>query len=85
MSDKLLSSDQRTFAGREDDQASSYLAAIGVGFVHEDETARVTPETVAVLDGEALAALPSDLIDRLRQATIDAERLLAALPEGEGS
>jgi len=89
---------------------------LGAHYVYE-ETSAPEPETEGALNPEALAALPGDLVDRIRQATInadfdavleladevartdrllamalrssagrfDSERILAALPGGEGS
>ena len=46
---------------------------LGAHYVYEEEDAASEPETDSAFNPEALAALPGDLIDRIRQATINAD------------
>ena len=89
---------------------------LGVHYVYEEDAATSAPVTESAFSAEALAALPKDLTDRIRQATVnadfdvvlgladevgrtdkglaaalrslaerfDSERIIAALPGGEG-
>jgi len=90
---------------------------LGLHYTYEEEAAAPEPEEAGALSAAAVAALPSGLVDRIRQATVaadfdavlalvgevaqtdqllatalrnlagafDSDRILAALPGGEGS
>ena len=46
---------------------------LGVHYVYEEETATSPAVTESAFSAEALAALPKDLTDRIRQATVNAD------------
>jgi len=102
---------------RESELFEKMAKLLGAHYTYEDEAAASGPGSERALDTEALAALPGDLVDRIRRATVnadfdavleladevarvderlaatlrelaerfDSERILAALPGGEGS
>ena len=46
---------------------------LGVHYVYEEATATSEPETGSAFSAQALAALPEDLVDRIRRATVSAD------------